>query len=55
VAAAPDLPPAAISSRFEDGSKGGTATVVGLIGLALVLALAGGDRFVMGRAKRRIE
>ncbi len=56
VAAAPDvLPPAAISSRFEDGSKGGTATAVGIIALVLVLALAGGDRFVMGRANRRIE
>jgi len=55
VAAAPELPPAAISSRFEDGSKGGTATVVGIVAFALVIALAGGDRFVMGRAKRRIE
>ncbi len=55
-AAAPDaLPPATISSRFEDGTKGGTATVVGIVALVLVLALAGGDRFVMGRANRRIE
>jgi hypothetical protein len=49
------VPPAAISSRFEDGSTGGTATVVGIIALAVVLSLAAGDRWIMRRTRRRIE
>ncbi len=49
------MPPAAISSRFEDGKKGGTATVVGICALLAVLGLAGADRWAMRRNQRRIE
>lgn len=52
---APDLPSANLASnRVIPGSKGGTAAVVGGIGLVGLLGLAGADRFIMRRTKREI-
>jgi len=49
------LPPATlVSRRFEDGSTGGAAAVVGIGGLLVMIALAGADRFVMRRNKREV-
>ena len=51
----PDLPSANLASnRIIPGSKGGTAAVVGGIGLAGLLGLAGADRLIMRRTKREI-
>ncbi|NLA37181.1 MAG: hypothetical protein GX868_16055 [Actinobacteria bacterium] len=52
---APNLPTANLASnRIIPGSKGGTAAVVGGIGLVGLLCLAGADRFIMRRTKREI-
>ena len=50
-----ELPPATlVSRRYEPGSKGGTAALVGAGGLVGLLLLAGADRFVMKRTKREV-
>lgn len=41
------------AQRSKPGEKGGTAGWLTVVGLVAVLALAGGDQFVMRRSKRR--
>jgi len=50
-----DLPtPTLINRRYEPGTKGGAAALVGVLGLVGLLALAGADRFVMKRTKKEM-
>lgn len=43
-----------VSRRYEPGTTGGAAAVVGALGLAGLLLLACADRFVMRRTKREV-
>lgn len=50
-----ELPTATlVSRRFEPGSKGGAAAIVGAAGIVGLMMLAGADRFVMKRTKREM-